>query len=80
MRLTEFLRTADRRGAVVRTYDYDDGEHLIVVDFGHATDDIEIDTVGDTAIVVVGDRQLEFDLPADVSEISIKNGVLTIAE
>jgi hypothetical protein len=80
MELTEFLRDADRHGAIVRMYNYDDGGNIIVVDFGQATDEIEVDTVGNTAIIVAGDRQLEFEFPVEGSNLSIKNGILTITE
>ncbi|ADB63052.1 hypothetical protein Htur_4232 (plasmid) [Haloterrigena turkmenica DSM 5511] len=78
MKVPRFLREADQGGAVVRTYDYDD-ESIIVVDLGQMSD-IETDLVGKTAIVVIGDRQFEFELPPDASDISIKNGILTITE
>lgn len=78
MKVPRFLREADRGGAVVRTYDYGD-ESIIAVDLGQMND-IETDLVGKTAIVVIADRQFEFELPPDASDISIKNGILTITE
>ena len=72
------LRTvADEQSDVtVRHHEYED-EHVIAVDFGpgeHPT----VDVVGETAIVVVGDRQYEFELPPDATDITANDGVLTI--
>ncbi|GAB3669779.1 DUF7127 family protein [Halopiger thermotolerans] len=78
MKVPGFLKKADQGEAVVRAYDYDD-ESIIVADLGQ-TSDIETDLVGKTAIMVIGDRQFEFDLPPDAGGISIKNGILTITE
>ncbi|MCL7417987.1 MAG: hypothetical protein M8354_09135 [Halalkalicoccus sp.] len=60
---------------------FHDDQHgtAIVVDFG-GEDEITVDVVGDTAIVVTGDRQVEFELPAGADEITANNGTLTIAE
>ncbi|WP_290813408.1 Hsp20/alpha crystallin family protein [Halovivax sp.] len=70
--------TADQ-DAVVRHYEYDDGA-VVAVDFGPASTDASVDVVDDTAIVVVGERQYDIDLPADAGDAHtfIKNGVLTI--
>ncbi|WP_137291163.1 DUF7127 family protein [Natronorubrum halophilum] len=64
--------------AVLRTFEYDDGS-AIAVDFGTATD-VEIDIVDSTAIIVAGDQQFEFELPPEASDVSVRNGVLTIEE
>lgn len=73
------LRTVDDRDEHVRTRKYDDGS-VIVADFGADAGDLSVDVVGETAIVVVGDRQVEFELPEGADEISVNNGVLTIEE
>ncbi|MFC7009050.1 DUF7127 family protein [Halalkalicoccus salilacus] len=73
------LRTVDQRDGHVRTRRYDDGS-VIVADFGADAGEISVDVVGDTAIVVAGDQQIEFELPEGADEISVNNGVLTIEE
>ncbi len=78
MRIPRLLRDVERRGAVVRTYDYDTGR-VIAVDLG-TNEDIVVDVVGNTAIVVVGERQFEFQLPAEATDVAVSNGVFTITE
>lgn len=34
--------------------------------------------VGETAIVVVGDRQLEFEVPEEATEVTTNDGILLI--
>jgi hypothetical protein len=60
-----------------RRFEYD-GRSVLVADFG-ADAEGSVDLVGDTAIVVVGDDQYEFELPAGVTaRASMNNGVLTV--
>jgi hypothetical protein len=74
--MTERQRFVDGE-FVGRRYDYD-GRTVLVADFG-ASAEGSVDLVGDTAIVVVGDDQYEFEVPAGVSaRASVNNGVLTI--
>jgi hypothetical protein len=73
------LRTVDERDGPVRTRTYDNGS-AIVADFGADAGDLTVDVVGETAIVVAGDRQVEFELPEGADEVSVNNGVLTIEE
>ena len=55
-----------------------DGRAGLVVDFGAGTEGT-VDLVGDTAIVVVGDDQYEFEIPVGVTtRASVNNGVLTV--
>jgi hypothetical protein len=54
-----------------------DGGSVVVVDFGEGVD-AQLDVLGDTAIVVAGDRQFEFEIPEDVSDLSVNDGMLTI--
>ncbi|WP_415381143.1 hypothetical protein [Halosimplex sp. TS25] len=54
-----------------------DGETLIVVDFGEGAD-AQLDVVGGTAIVVAGDRQFEFEVSDDVTDLSVNDGMLRI--
>ena len=79
MKVPNSLRNVDRDDIVVRTIDYGDGT-LIAVDFGNSAADIEIDVVGSTAIIVADGEQYEFELPPEASDVSAKNGVLTIEE
>lgn len=72
------LRSVDQQDVLVRRLTYDD-DTVIAVDFG-GKDEIAVDVVGDTAIVVAGDRQVEFELPEGASEVTTNNGTLTIAE
>ncbi|WP_254764040.1 DUF7127 family protein [Natrinema marinum] len=57
--------------------EYDD-ECLIAVDFGPISGESSVDVVGGTAIVTVDERQFEFDLPPDATDITLNRGVLTI--
>ncbi|WP_121744144.1 DUF7127 family protein [Natronorubrum halophilum] len=80
MKVPRSLKNVDRDDdAVLRTFEYDDGS-VIAVDFGTAAADVEIDIVDSTAIIVAGDRQFEFELPPEASDVSVRNGVLTIEE
>ena len=77
MNVPEELREIDREEAVVREYERD-GAAAIAIDFGPEASDLSVDVVGDTAIVVAGVDQFEFELPDDVEEITTNNGVLTV--
>ncbi len=79
MRIPKPLRHVDRNGAVVSTFEYAD-ESVIAVDFGHEIDDLAVDVIGETVIVVMDDDQFEFELPPEASDVSARNGVLTIEE
>ncbi|SIR93469.1 DUF7127 family protein [Natronorubrum thiooxidans] len=79
MKVPKPLQNVDNGGAVVRTLEYEDGS-VIAVDFGHAGEDLTVDVVGSTAIIVTDDEQFEFELPPEASDISVHNGVLTIEE
>ena len=65
----------------VRRYDYDD-RTVLAADLGADEEDVSVDTVDGTAIVVVqrGDREEEFeiDLPGPAANVDTQNGVLTI--
>lgn len=79
MRVPKQLRDGHTDDAVVRQIE-DDGASAITVDFGPDAADMSIDIVDDTVIVVTSDRQFEFDLPDGASDVTVKNGVLTISE
>lgn len=71
------LRTVDRDDGLVDRRDYD-GNSVIVADLGVASDDLAVDIVDETAIIVAGDDQIEFELPEDADEVSVNNGIVTI--
>lgn len=73
------LRSVDQRGGILRRCDYDDNS-VIAVDFGAEADNVTVDIVGDTAIVIVDDQQVEFELPEGADDVSVNNGILTIEE
>lgn len=60
----------------VRRFDYDD-RSVIAVDFGPAADPA-VDVVDGTAILVIGDRQRELDLPLGEVEVFNRNGIVTL--
>jgi len=62
--------------APLRRYEYDDAV-VLAADIG-ITGDATVDVVDDTAIVVVGDEQYDFDLPSGDARAFIRNGVLTV--
>ncbi|MFC5134534.1 MULTISPECIES: Hsp20/alpha crystallin family protein [Haloferacaceae] len=68
-------------GSLLRRYEYDDG-WVVAADVGVDDEAISVDTVGDTAIVVMeGDgepSESEFELPGEARDVSVTNGVLTI--
>jgi hypothetical protein len=74
--MTEEQRFVDGEYAG-RRYEYD-GRWGLVADFGAAAEG-SVDLVGETAIVVVGDDQYEFEVPAGATaRASMNNGVLTV--
>ncbi|ADB62630.1 hypothetical protein Htur_3768 [Haloterrigena turkmenica DSM 5511] len=79
MKVPNSLKNVERDDAVIRTFEYDDGS-VIAVDFGNAAADLEMDVLGSTAIIVADGEQFEFELPPEASDVSAKNGVLTITE
>lgn len=73
------LRTAaaDQDRDISITRREQDGKEVIVIDFGRGAD-AKLDIVGETAIVVAGDEQYEFEVPAEASEVTTNDGMLTI--
>jgi hypothetical protein len=62
----------------VRRYDYDD-EWVIAADLGVDGDRLDVDVVGETAIVLVDEETaMEFDLPGSVESVDTNNGVLVV--
>ncbi|WP_226482206.1 DUF7127 family protein [Natrinema amylolyticum] len=78
MKVPQSLENVDQ-DAVIRTFEYGDGS-VIAVDFGSSAADISVDIVGSTAIIVADGEQFEFELPPEASDVSARNGVLTIEE
>ena len=58
--------------------EYED-ENVIVVDFGRGVD-AKLDIIDGTAIVVAGDRQFEFEIPEDATDVTTNDGMLIITE
>lgn len=56
-----------------------DRENVVAVDFGPGVDAV-LDIVGDVAVVVAGDRQYEFEIPPEATEITTNDGILLIKE
>lgn len=73
---------ADRSERLVRRYDYDDG-WAVAADLQVDDDAVDVDLVGQTAIVVVeaGGRvtETEFELPGEATRVGVNNGVLSIS-
>lgn len=70
----------DEREQFVRRYEYED-EWVVAVDLGVGDDEVDVDVVGTTAIVVSdGARptETEFELPASAANVDVQNGVLTV--
>ena len=62
----------------VRRYDYDD-EWVIAADLSVDGDSLDVDVVGETAIVLVDEETvMEFDLPGSVESVDTNNGVLVL--
>lgn len=79
MKVPQSLENVDHDDIVIRTFEYDD-DSVIAVDFGTSAADISVDILGSTAIIVAADEQFEFELPPEASDVSAKNGILTIEE
>ncbi|AEH36179.1 DUF7127 family protein [Halopiger xanaduensis] len=66
-----------KEDAKITTREYED-EQVIAVDFGPSSGEPTLDVTENTAIVVVGDDQFEFEVPADATEVTVNDGILTI--
>ena len=66
---------------IVRRYEYDDS-WVLAADVGLASEDIDVDVVGTTAIVVAETEdeisEAEFELPGPDASVTTNNGVLII--
>ncbi|MFB6093260.1 MAG: Hsp20/alpha crystallin family protein [Haloquadratum sp.] len=78
MNTTQFTERDER---IVRRYDYGDS-WVLAADVGLAAEDVDVDVVGTTAIVVAdtdqGVVETEFELPGEDASVATNNGVLTI--
>jgi hypothetical protein len=79
MRKTNALDIGEQTDAIVREYDYGD-ERIIVVDLGARSGETAVDRVDDSVIAIADGQQYEFDFPAESSELTANNGILTITE
>ncbi|WP_144925770.1 DUF7127 family protein [Halorubrum salsamenti] len=68
-------------GALLRRYEYEDG-WIVAADLGADAENVSVDTVGETAIVVIeGDGEpveSEFELPSEADSVAVENGVVTV--
>ena len=64
-----------------RRYEYED-VWVVAADLGADTENVSVDTVGTTAIVVIegdGDPvESEFELPGAADSVAVENGVVTV--
>ena len=75
--MTPTLQQFDDRDDVLRRYEYAD-RVVYAADLGPA-DDITVDIVDGTVMLVHGDEQADFEVPeAGSAEATINNGVLTV--
>ncbi|RDI72304.1 hypothetical protein [Halopelagius longus] len=74
------LRSAanEREDITIAHRDYE-GESVVAIDFGPGVE-ATVDIVGETAIVVAGENQFEFDVPPEATEITTNDGILLIKE
>jgi len=68
----------ERTDVTIDRREYDD-ETVVVIDFG-AGAEASLDVVGETAIVVAGHHQFEFEIPPDASDVTVNDGMLLIRE
>ena len=75
------LTNATGREHLLCRYDYED-RWVVAADVGVDDEAIAVDTVGDTAIVVIDngeeEAEVELDLPGAATGVSVNNGVFTI--
>ncbi|KDS91212.1 hypothetical protein FK85_05115 [Halorubrum saccharovorum] len=68
-------------GALLRRYEYEDG-WVVAADLGADAENVSVDTVGETAIVVIESDdepvESEFELPSEADSVSVENGVVTV--
>lgn len=75
--MSEFQERLASREDVVATHYEDDDRAVFVADLG-ASADGAVDIVDGTAMVVIGDEQYEFSVPAGETTARVHNGVVTV--
>lgn len=70
---------ADEQDDITITRREYEAENIVTVDFGPDVE-VSLDFVGETAIVVAGDRQFEFERPTEATDITTNDGILVIKE
>lgn len=76
---TQLQSAANEREEIsIARREYED-KNVIAIDFGPEVD-ASVDVVGETAIVVAGDQQIEFEIPAGATEVTTNDGILRIRE
>lgn len=75
----ELQSAADQQDDIIITRRTRDDETVTTIDFGPKVE-ATLDIVGNTVIVVAGDRQFEFDRPPEATEITTNDGMLMIKE
>lgn len=80
MKAPRQLRSAadEREDVTIAHREYED-ESVVAIDFGPGVE-ASLDVVGDTAIVVAGESQYEFEIPPEATDVSTKDGILLITE
>lgn len=68
---------ANEQENVTITQREDEEENTIIVDFGSGVQ-ASLDIVDDTAIVVAGDSQFEFEVPEGADDVTTNDGILII--
>lgn len=78
MEAPQQLQTAadERDDITITRREYED-EDVVAVDFGQGVD-ASLDVIGDTAIVIAGNRQFEFEIPPDATDVQTNDGILQI--
>lgn len=69
----------EQEGISITRREYEDEENVMVVDFGRDVE-AKLDIIDGTAIVVAGDRQFEFEIPEEATEVTTNDGMLIIKE
>lgn len=72
---------ATRDDRLARRYEYDD-HTVVAIDLPYDDEQVSIDVVGTTVIVVLEDgesvQEAEFELPGPAETVDLHNGVLTV--
>ncbi|SFG55763.1 hypothetical protein SAMN04488063_2409 [Halopelagius inordinatus] len=69
---------AEREEITIAHREYED-ENVVAIDFGPGVE-ATLDIVGETAIVVAGESQYEFEIPPEATDVTTNDGILLITE